>query len=239
MEHIGSLNEKPLHAALKAWYAMPDDQVEVPIDGFVIDILRDELLIEIQTGGFAKIKRKLFDLVERHPLRLVYPIPREKWLVKLDLDQERVTSRRKSPKRGSEVDLFVELVSFPKLVARSNFALEILLTQEEEIWRYDGRRGWRRRGWVVHERRLLQVVDRHQYQTPSDFMGLLPGGLPQPFTTADLATALSRPRRVAQKMAYCLRKMGALHQVGQKGRAKLYQTPDGGEKCQANQHSRP
>src|SRR5262245_62323945 len=30
---IGLLNEKPLHAALKAWYAQPGDQFEVPLDG--------------------------------------------------------------------------------------------------------------------------------------------------------------------------------------------------------------
>jgi hypothetical protein len=169
----------------------------------------------------------------------VYPIPQEKWLVKLDLDQERVTSRRKSPKRGSEVDLFTELVSFPALMAQPNFALEILLTREEEIWRYDGRRKWRRRGWVVHQRQLLQVVDRQLYTTPSDLLQLLPTGLQQPFTTADLAAALSKPRRVAQQMAYCLRKMGTIHQVGKQGRAKLYRIPDGGNECQANRPNKP
>ena len=49
MSGIGLLNEKPLHASLKQWYARPGDRFEVAVGGFVIDIVRDDLLIEIQT----------------------------------------------------------------------------------------------------------------------------------------------------------------------------------------------
>ena len=41
---ISTLNEKPLHAALKQWYAGPDSMFEVSIDRFIIDILQDDLL---------------------------------------------------------------------------------------------------------------------------------------------------------------------------------------------------
>ena len=51
---IGTLNEGSLHAALKLWYADPGDLVEHPVDGYVIDLVRDDLLIEVQTGGFAR-----------------------------------------------------------------------------------------------------------------------------------------------------------------------------------------
>jgi len=124
---IGTLNEKALHAALKEWYAEPGDRVEVEIDGFFVDLVRGDLLIEIQTGGFSGIKRKLLALTEAHPLRLVYPIAREKWIVKLDEDGRRRLSRRKSPKRGQVEDVFAELVSFPRLITRPNFSLDVLL----------------------------------------------------------------------------------------------------------------
>ena len=83
MSGIGLLNEKPLHASLKEWYAQPGDQFEVAVDGFVIDIVRDDLLLEIQTGNFASIKSKLTDLARAHRIRLIYPIAQEKWIVKL------------------------------------------------------------------------------------------------------------------------------------------------------------
>jgi Mn-dependent DtxR family transcriptional regulator len=47
--------------------------------------------------------------------------------------------------------------------------------------------------------------------------------MPEPFTTADLAEAMDGSRRLAQRMAYCLRKMGCITQVGRRGRAKLYE----------------
>lgn len=55
MNQIGELNEKPLHAALKAWYAGPGTRMEVPVDCgqrvYVIDLLQGDLLIEIQVTG--------------------------------------------------------------------------------------------------------------------------------------------------------------------------------------------
>jgi hypothetical protein len=220
---IGSLNEKSLHAALKDWYAQPGDQVEVAVDGYVIDIVRGDLLIEIQTKNFSGIKRKLTELVTDHPLRLVYPIACEKWIVRLGEDGESVLSRRKSPKRGQMHDLFDELVSFPQLLADPNLTLEVILIQEEETRVHDPRRGWRRRGWVTEERHLLQVVDRRLFESPSDLASLIPPNLIEPFTTADLASAVGRPRRLGQKMAYCLRKMGVLTPVGKSGNAILYE----------------
>ncbi|MFP4343067.1 MAG: hypothetical protein ACLFU8_00105 [Anaerolineales bacterium] len=218
---IGLLNERALHAALKAWYARPGDRFEVPLSGYVIDLVRGDLLVEIQTGSFSKIKVKLAQLVPHHPLRLVYPIAHEKWLVKLPREGEEAPRRRKSPKRGRVEALFWELVSFPELFTEPNFSLEVLLTQEEEVRRYTGRR-WRRGGWVTEERRLLEVVERRLFETPADVGALLPPALPALFTTADLAHALDGPRRLAQKMVYCLREMGQIEQVGKRGRAYLY-----------------
>ena len=88
--------------------------------------------------------------------------------------------------------------------------------------RYDGSRVWRRKGWVLQERRLLQVVGGRLFETPADLGALLPAALPEPFSTADLAAASAHPRRLAQKMAYCLREMGAIKAVGKRGNAILY-----------------
>jgi len=219
---IGTLNEKPLHAALKEWYAQPGDRFEVSVDGFVIDIVRGELLVEIQTGGFSAIKRKLTTLTARHPLRLVYPVAREKWIVKLAQDGSGRLGRRKSPKHGAFEHVFAELVSFPSLLSVPNFSLEVLLIQEDEVRRYDGKRGWRRKGWVTHERKLLEVVERRLFETPADMGELVPSDLAEPFTTSDLAAAIGQRRWLAQKMAYCLREMGALAPVGKQGNSILY-----------------
>ena len=77
---IGTLGEKSLHSALKDWYAQPGDRLEAQVDGFHIDIIRNNLLIEIQTANFSSLRRKLNLLIQKHPLRLVFPIAKEKWI---------------------------------------------------------------------------------------------------------------------------------------------------------------
>lgn len=218
---IGTLNEGPLHAALKAWYARPGDRLEVTVAGYVVDVVRGDLLIEIQTGSFAGIKKKLWALTADRPLRLVYPVAQDRWIVKVDEEGARI-SRRKSPKHGGVEDVFGELVSFPRLLARDNFAIDVVVTREEEIRRHEPDRAWRRRGWVTVERRLLDIVDHRLFETPSCLGELLPAALPDPFTTADLARALGRPRWLAQKMAYCLRKMNLIEPTGYQKRSVLY-----------------
>ena len=82
---------------------------------------------------------------------------------------------------------------------------------------YDGKRGWRRRGWVVQERRLLDVRERRLFTSSADLCALLPETLDDGFDTADLAEHLHVRRRLAQQMAYCLRECGALTMVGKQG----------------------
>lgn len=222
--------ENPLHAALKAWYARPEDEIEVRFEGYIIDVKRGDTLIEIQTQSFSSIKAKLLDLVPRHPVRLVYPIAQDRWLVKVDADRTTVLERRKSPKHERLIAVFNELIRFPTLLAEPNLTLELVVIQEEEVRYHDptrrSRRSWRRRGWRTQERRLVDVLASHRYERPADLAALLPASLrdPQaePFTTTDLAVALNTQRRLAQKMAYCLRKSKVLTLVGKRRNAHLY-----------------
>lgn len=219
---IGTLKEGSLHAALKTWYTQPGDRLEVPVDGYLVDIVRGDLLIEIQTGNFSALKIKLNALTQNHPVRLVHPIAKEKWIIRLPSEGDAPLKRRKSPKRGRLEHLFVELVRIPHLVAHPNFSLEVLLTREEETRRNDGRGSWRRKGWSIVDHTLIEVVESIVLESPSDFSTLIPTELPHPFTSRDLSIAISIPRYLAQKMAYCLSKMGVLEVVGKRGRSYLY-----------------
>jgi hypothetical protein len=223
---IGTLSEKSLHSALKAWYARPGDHLELKVDGFHIDIVRGKVLIEIQTTNFSSQKRKLNTLIEKHPVRLVFPIAQEKWIIRLAEDGVTRLGRRKSPKQGNIYHLFEELVSLPHIIGKRNFSLEVLVTREEEIRRDDGRGSWRRKGWSIFDHHLIEVVDRHLFKEPADFLKLIPRNLPEPLSTIDLAHSIEQPHWLAQKMAYCLRHMGLVHVVGKKGKALLYAYQD-------------
>jgi hypothetical protein len=220
--HIGTLRETPLHASLKLWCAEPGDRVEVRVDRYVIDLVRDDLLIEIQTSGFSSMRHKLRRLLDLgYRVRVVHPIPSTKTIVRLG-DNGEILGRRRSPKRGSELDVFAELVAIPELMTHPGLEIRLVLTAEDEYRRHEPGRAWRRNGWVVQERRLTDIGDVIDLRAPDDVCALLPSGLPDRFTTADIAAQAGCSRRLAQQMAYCLGKMGAIALTGKQGRSIEY-----------------
>jgi hypothetical protein len=219
---IGTLNEGSLHASLKEWCSRPGDRFEVNIDGFIIDIVRDDELMEVQTGAFFSIRSKMRKLLISNTVRLIHPIPKEKWIIKVDAGLPGGETRRRSPKRGRVEDLFNQMISMPDLICHPNFTLEVLMTREEEVRVYDGTRGWRRRGWVVTDRRLLDVLEGSVFNKPGDWLALIPGELDDEFTTGDLAESAGIRLSLAQKMAYCMSRSGLLVRRGKRGRSFLY-----------------
>lgn len=227
---IGTLRESSLHAALKEWYAKPDDQLEVQVDGYWVDIFRSQadgepaILLEIQTANFSAFKKKLVKLLKSYPVRVIYPIAEEKYIIRVanSGNEEEILSRRKSPKRGRVEQLFGEMVRIPHLACNPNFSLEVAFICEEQIWRDDGRGSWRRKRVSVIDRRLVTVFRQCIFSVPEDYLALLPTDLPRPFTVKQLAAILRQPRWLAGRMAYTLREMGVLHVVGKRGNALQY-----------------
>jgi hypothetical protein len=125
---IGTLNEGALHAQLKDWYRRRGDRIERVVDGFVVDLVRGDLLVEIQTG-FAPLRRKLELLTRQHRVRLVAPVPLVRTIIRLS-DEGELLSARRSPRRGRIEDIFNRLVSIPSLLGCTRFELEVILTHK-------------------------------------------------------------------------------------------------------------
>lgn len=208
MGRIGTLNEGSLHAELKRLEAVPGDRFEVELDAYVIDIVRGDQLIEIQTGPAGPMGRKFDALLESHEIRVVHPVAVVSYLHSPDKPP------RRSPVRGSAYEVFAWLVGVPTLLDHPNFSLDVLLIAVDRIRIHDPSLRRRRGGWRVVDRRLREVLDRDEYRVPTDLLSLVPDDLPEEFTTADLATEAAIPRRLAQQMAYCLRATGAFTEVG-------------------------
>lgn len=217
---IGQLSERSLHAALKEHLRQPGDELEVKLGRYVIDIVRGDLLIEVQTRHLYALRPKLRRLLDDGwRIHLVHPLPAERWIVRQDAAGQPL-SRRKSPKRATICDIFSELVRVPDLAAHPNLTLEALLIREEQVWRDDGQGSWRRGRWSLVDRRLLGVAGSAVFARPADYLALLPP-LPEPFTNADLAAATGWNRHLAGKATYALRAMGLLT-AEKRGRANLF-----------------
>jgi len=220
---INIKNEKSLHNDIKRWYSQEGDRFEVKVDGSIIDIVRDDLLIEVQTRNFSAIKNKLIRLCKKHKLRLIYPIAVEKWITTLEEDNTNVISRRKSPKKGRIEDIFEELLRMPSLINDENFQLVVLMIKQEEIRCTDGQGSWRRKGVSIVDRKLLEVIDIFHFDNKEDFCALLPETLTYPFTNKSLGEALKISPRKATKITYTLKHMGAIKEVGKYGRQLLFE----------------
>ena len=215
------MTEQTLHEQLKEVYAKETGVIESPLGDYRVDVVRGDLLIEIQTRSFSSIRDKLRDLAREHRVRLVHPIAYQKWVIRLDKDGKQV-NRRKSPKRGRVEDIFYELVYMPKLLGDSNFELEVVLVDLEEYWIDDGKGSWRRRRWSIHDKKMLELRERHLFKSPEDFKRLLPESLPPEFTSRMFAKETGLNIRACQKMLYCLNKMDVVSRNGKKGRSYLY-----------------
>jgi hypothetical protein len=216
--------ETSLHRDLKRLYSDKDIRFEVALGAHRIDVVAGGRLVEIQLGSLAAIRDKVRALVEEHQVLVVRPIVATKTLVKRARKDGPVAQRRKSPKRGTILDLFDELVHFTRVFPHERLTLEAPLIDIEE-WRYPGhgrRRRWRRDDYEVEDQKLLAVGRTYRLRTAADLARLITGPLPKRFETRQLAAALGVPRRTAQRIAYCLRLSGAVCAVGKQGNARVY-----------------
>jgi hypothetical protein len=220
---INTFNEKSLHADIKNYLFQDGDSVECKYEGFVIDIKRKDLLIEIQTKNFSALRKKLHKLLDCNRIRLVHPIIKNKRITVYEHDGISVKHSRNSPKHGKLTDIFDEILYIPNLINHMNLELQILLISAEEIRIDDGKGSWRRKGISISDRKLLEVHEEYNLSHPVQLFKLLPETLSEvEFSTKDLATMMKIPRQKATKICYCLKKMKLITPVSKKGNLILY-----------------
>ena len=215
-------SESSLHLQLKEYYRQPGDKIEYHVDKYIIDIVRKNYLIEVQTKNFSAIKKKLETLIRTYKVLLVYPIIQDKWILKFDLNSKKIIKRALSPKHCNYYTIFEELIRIPDLICTPNLMIEALIIQANEIWINDNRGSWKRRGWSIKDRNLVSILDQKLFSNPRHFLSFLPSDLETPFTNTDLSESINISKRLAGMMTYCLRKMDLIKIIGKKNRSYEY-----------------
>ena len=219
---IGGLNETHLHEQLKHLYAGVGGRTEQDVDGFIVDVVRDEEIVEIQTRGLGRLRRKIETLGEHRRIRIVHPIAIETLITRLSAGGE-ITSSRRSPRHGRVEEVFREVASIADLLPHRHVVIEAALVRVVETRIDDGQGSWRRRGVSIVARQLGAVVAVHELCGADDYLALLPNGLNTRFSNTDLMRTGNLRYRDAQPMTSSLRKMGLLRVVGASGRERVYE----------------
>lgn len=219
---IGTLGEKRLHAVLKRYYEPRAEYREVRAGRYVADICNENGIIEIQTGSFSALRKKLPALLAQYPVTLVHPLPATKTIQWIAPDSGLVSEPRRSPKKGAWIDACYQLCFAADLLTLPGLTIQLLLVDLDEYrlqngWSNDGKRGSTR-----HERLPSALSAELTLRCPADYLALLPSGLPDPFTTTDLRRAAKRSATLAAKAVRVLLAVGAIEKCGKRKNSILY-----------------
>lgn len=219
---IGTLSEKTVHAIMKNYYEPDEDRQEIPIENYVADIYADGEIIEIQTRQFDKMRSKLNAFLPLYPVTIVYPIPREKWLIWIDEESGELSERRKSPKKGNPYMIFPELYKIKMHLLNPNLRLRPVLLDVEEYKLLNGWSKDKKKGSTRYDRIPMQLVEEVEINCLEDYMQFVPYELPEEFTVKQFAKAAHITTSLASVTLNILYHVGTVERIGKQGNAYVY-----------------
>ena len=223
---IGTLSEKTIHAILKNYYQPDEDKQEMPIENFVADIYSDGEIIEIQTRQFNRMRDKLKAFLPLYPVTIVYPIPREKWLVWIDEESGELSKKRKSPVKGNPYMAFPELYKIKMFLKDPNIRLKLVFLDIEEYRLLNGWSRDRKKGSSRYDRIPTELVEEIDINCIRDYMQFVPYELEGEFTSKVFAKAAHISVSLAQTVLNILYYVGTVTRTGKRGNQILYTVLD-------------
>lgn len=219
---IGTLSEKTVHAVLKHYYAPDPATHEIPLEGYVADICTEAGIIEIQTRSFNTMRKKLAAFLPQHPVTVVYPIPRVKWLSWIDEETGETSPKRKSPKKGNPYMAFIELYRIRPFLSDENLHFRFDLIDMEEYRLLNGWSRDKKKGSDRYDRIPITFAEEVRIDSRDDYRKLLPTDLPEQFTAKEFAECAHIQVRLAQTTLLILNDLAIVERVGKQGRSYLY-----------------
>lgn len=221
---IGTKNESSLHKALKYQYTGSGGISEVEAGEFVADgITKDGEYIEVQTGSFAPLKKKVKMLASFARVRIIHPIAVKKTIEVYETSKtKKPLYRRKSPLKGSAWKLFDALLYAPELPLLKGVSIEIVLADITEKRVKDGKGSWRRKGISIFDRELSSFHESIVFKKPSDYLFFIPFKREEEFTSSLLSLKANINKDTARKVLYVLTKMKVVKRINKKGNSWIY-----------------
>lgn len=231
---IGTYGEKTVHSVLKNYFEPCADGHEQKVGGFVADIVGEDGIIEIQTAGFDKLRRKLESFLSVCRVTVVHPIPRHRWLISIDPLTGAHGRKRKSPKTGTPYDIFPELYKIKPMLKNERLSICIVMLDIEEYRQppeTSGLRRGRRKGYTRYDRIPLSIEEEIHLDNIYDWLYFIPNGLSAEYTSADFAHAAKISADSARFALNILTEIGVTERIGKKGNSFLYRTAVSGQEA--------
>ncbi len=223
---IGTYGEKTVHSVLKNYFAPYEGCHEQKIGGFVADIVSEDGIIEIQTAGFDKLRKKLTSFLSVSRVKVVHPIPYNKWLITINPETGETGKKRKSPQKGSPYDIFPELYKIKMHIANENLSICVVMIDIDEYRQppeTDGVKRGRRKGYTRYDRIPLEMHEEIHMNCKYDWQYFIPSALSFcEFTSKDFAKNANISVSLAQITLNVLTEIGAVKRVGKSGGSILY-----------------
>jgi len=219
---IGTNNESSLHRTLKFQYAGPGGKTEAEVGGFVADgIRKNGEYIEVQTGSFGPLRKKVKEFAAIGKVRIIHPIAVTKKIEVYNIE-EKLLYRRKSPLHGTPWDIFNALLHAPQLPLIRGVTIEIAMVDITEKRVKDGKGAWRRKGISIKDKQLSAFHESILLSKPKDYLRFIPFNKKEKFTVSSHAEKAGIKRWMSQRALYVLMKMNVIKRVGKDGNAWVY-----------------
>ena len=226
---IGTMGEKGIHNTLKHYFQPDESCHEIPVGGYVADAVAERGVIEIQTRGFSRMRKKLESFLAVTRVTIVYPCVVKKKVYRVDKTTGEVVSSYRSPKKEDEYGVFWELSTIRDLLLNGRLSVCVVLLEAEEFRPADMPRGRGRRlrgGANGVERLPTGLVGEVWLECPLDYARYIPAGLPEQFDSVEFSSAAGLRVDRARSLLSVLNAVGLVERVGKRGNAYLYRVAE-------------
>ncbi|MDR0944261.1 MAG: hypothetical protein LBM41_07000 [Ruminococcus sp.] len=207
---IGTLNERSVHAFLKLYFEPNRDSHEIKIGGFVADIVGENGIIEIQTGSFGYLKKKLKAFLEVGHVTVVYPVITGTTVINTD------TGRKyKSPRKKTKYNFLSQAYNIREFLAdeRLHFVLVLMaVSQEKSGSGKTASKSDRKPEKIIDEITLESILDWHIFTDE----------LPESFNQKEFEAKTRVYGRDGWGSLQTLISVGLISQTHKEGNTKIY-----------------
>ena len=225
---IGIQKEKILHKTMKYYICSDDNKHEVKINKlsrgvFYADVFENNVIYEIQTSNFNKLRKKLDCFLTNYVVTIVYPIAHRKIIYKID-DNGVISNPKKKTKIGSIFDAFKELYQIKLYLKNPNLNIKILLIDLDEyrqvmVKKYFKNKGYKRQIQIPQNLYVeINLNNNNDYQTIMNNLHLT-----KQFTSEDLAMKAKITKAKATLTLNILLYLEVVKRVGKDGNRYIYE----------------